>query len=59
MSRSRTVNPLHSHLVLSGVSIRASSNLGILGVKFDKMLIFEDQMRIVLLYVVSLSELVL
>ena len=33
VSRSRTVSPSHSDLVLSGVSIRASPNLDILGVK--------------------------
>ena len=33
VSRSRTVNPSHGDLVLSGVSICASQNLDILGVK--------------------------
>ena len=36
------MNPPHGDLVLSGVSIRASPNLGILGVKFDSRLTFED-----------------
>ena len=36
VSRSRTVNPPHGDLVLSGVSICASPNLDILGVKFDR-----------------------
>ena len=36
VSRSRTVSPPHGDLVLSGVSIRASTNLDILGVKFEK-----------------------
>ena len=42
VSRSRTVNSPHGDLVLSGVSIRASSNLDILSVKFDSKFIFED-----------------
>ena len=42
VSRFRTVNPPHGYLVLSGVSIRASPNLNILGVKFDSKLTFED-----------------
>ena len=37
-SRTRPVNPPHSDLVLSSVSIRPSSNLNILGVKFDSNL---------------------
>ena len=41
-SRSRTVSLPHGDLVLSGVSIRASPNLDILGVKFDYKLTFED-----------------
>ena len=42
VSRYRTV----SHpLVLTGVSIQASTNLGILGVKFDSKLTFEDHVR--------------
>ena len=45
VSRSRTVNPPHSDLVLSGVSIGASPNLDILGVKFDSRLTFEDHVR--------------
>ena len=44
ISRFGTVNAPHGDLVLSGVSIRASLNLDILGVKFDK-LIFEDHVR--------------
>ena len=43
--RSRTVNPPHGGLVLSGVTIRASSNLDIVGVKFDSKLTFEDHVR--------------
>ena len=42
VSRSRTVNPVHVDLVLSGVSIRASPDLNILGIKFDSKLTFED-----------------
>ena len=45
VSRSRTVNPPHGDLVISGVSICASQNLDILFVKLDNRLIFEDQMR--------------
>ena len=45
VSRSRTVSPPHDDLVLSGVSIRASPNLNILGVKFDSRLTFEDCVR--------------
>ena len=41
VSRSRTVNPPHSDLVLSGVSICASPNLDIPGVKVDSRLTFE------------------
>ena len=44
VSRSRTVNPPHGDLVLSGVSIRASLNL-ILIVKFDSKLTFEGHVR--------------
>ena len=42
VSRSGTVSLSHGDLVLSGVSIRASPNLDILGVKFDSKLTFED-----------------
>ena len=45
VSRSRTVNPPHGALVLSGVSISVSPNLDILGVKFDSRLTFEDHVR--------------
>ena len=45
VSRSRTVNPPHCDLVLSGVSICPSPNLDILGVKFDSRLTFEDHVR--------------
>ena len=38
VSRSRTVKRPHGDLILSGVSIHASPNLDILGVKFDSML---------------------
>ena len=44
-SRSRTVNPPHGDLVLSGVSICASPNLDILRVKFDSRLTFEDHVH--------------
>ena len=47
VSRSRTVNPLHGEFVLSGVSIQASPNLDILGVKFDSKLTFEDYVRVI------------
>ena len=42
---SRTVNTLHGDLVLSVVSICASPNLDILGVKFDSWLTFEDNVH--------------
>ena len=45
VSRSRTVSPPHGDLDLSVVFIRASSNLDILGVKFDSKLTFEDHVR--------------
>ena len=45
VSRSKTVNPPHRDLVLSGVSICASPNHDILGVKFDSRLTFEDHVR--------------
>ena len=45
ISRSRTVSPTHVDLVLPGVSIHASPNLNILGMKFDSMLTFEDHVR--------------
>ena len=45
VSRSNTVRPPHVDLVLSGVFIRASPNLDILGVKFDSKLTFEDHVR--------------
>ena len=45
VGRSRTVSPPHGDLVLSGVSIRASPNLDIVGVKFDSKLTFEDHVR--------------
>ena len=40
VSRSRTGNPHHGDLVLSGVSIRASPNLDIHGEKIDSKLTF-------------------
>ena len=43
--RSWTVSSPHGDLVLSGVSIRASPNLDILGVEFDCKLTFEDHVR--------------
>ena len=45
VSRSRTVHPPHGDLVLSVVSISASPNLDILGVKLDSRLTFEDHVR--------------
>ena len=45
VSGPRTVNPPHGYLVLSEVSICASPNLDILGVKFDSNLTFEDHVR--------------
>ena len=45
VSRSRTVNHPRGDLVLSGVSIHASPNLDILGVKFHNKLTFEDHVR--------------
>ena len=45
VSRSRTANPPHGDLVLSGVSICACMNLDILGVKFDSRHTFEDHVR--------------
>ena len=53
LSRSRTLSPPHGDLVLSCVSIRASPNFDILGVKFDSKLLFE-----LFLFNVSLRELV-
>ena len=40
------MSPHHCDFVLSGVSIRASSNLDILRVKFDSKLTFEDHVRV-------------
>ena len=45
VSRYRTVNPPHGYLVLSGVSISVSPHLGILGVKLDSRLTFENHVR--------------
>ena len=45
VSRSRTVNPPHGDLVLSGASICASPNLNILGVKFDSRFTFKDHVH--------------
>ena len=45
VSKSKIVNPPHGDLVLSGVSICASPDLDILGVKFDSKLTFEDHVR--------------
>ena len=45
VSRSNTVSPPHSDLVLSGEFIRASPNLDILGVKFKSKVSFEDHVR--------------
>ena len=43
--RSRTVNPPYGDFVLSGVSICASPNLDIIGLKFDRKLTIEDHVR--------------
>ena len=43
--RSRTVSPPHGDLVLSGVSIWASPNLDILGVKFVSKFTFDVHVR--------------
>ena len=40
--RSRTMSHPHGDLDLSGVSIRTSANLNILGMKFDRKLTFKD-----------------
>ena len=45
--RSRTANLPHGDLVLSGISIRASTNLDILDVKFESKLTFEDHVRVI------------
>ena len=45
VSSYRTVNPPHGDLVLSEVSISVSPHLGILGVKFDSRLTFENHVR--------------
>ena len=45
ISRSRTVNPPNGDLVLSGVSIQASPNFDVLGVKFDSKLSYEDHVH--------------
>ena len=42
VSRSKTVSPPNGDLVFSGVSIRASPSLNILGMEFDSKLTFED-----------------
>ena len=39
------MSPPHGDLVLSGVSVLASPNLDILGVKFDSKHTFEDHVR--------------
>ena len=44
-SRSRTVNPPHGDLVLSGVFICVSPNFDILDVKFDSRFTFENHVR--------------
>ena len=43
--RSRTLSFTQGDLFLSGVSIRVSPYLDIVGVKFDRKLIFEDSVR--------------
>ena len=45
VSRSRTANPPHFDFILSWVYIHAGPNLGILCVKFDSKLTFEDPVR--------------
>ena len=50
------MSPPRGDLVLSGVSIRASPNLDILGVKFDRKLTFETVC--VLLFPMSLRKLI-
>ena len=45
VSRSRTMNPPHGDLVLSGVSILISPYFDILGMKFDSKLTFEDHVN--------------
>ena len=45
VNRSKTVNPPHVYLVLSGVSIRVSPNLDFLGIRFDSKLTFENHFR--------------
>ena len=45
ISRSRTANPPHGDLVMSGVSHCASPSLDILWVKFDSRFTFEDHVR--------------
>ena len=45
VNRSRTASPPHGNLDLSEVSIRASPNLDILGVKFDSKVTFEEHVR--------------
>ena len=47
VSRSETVNPPNCDLVLSGVSIRTSPKLDILGVKFDSKLTSEDHVPVI------------
>ena len=56
VSRSRTVRPPHGDLVLSGVSIRASLNIDILGVKFGSTWSHSKTMCVVL-FPVPLLEL--
>ena len=45
VDRFRTVNTPHGDLVLSGVTICASPNLDILGMKFDSRLTYKDHVR--------------
>ena len=45
VSISRTVSHPHENFILSGVSVRASLNLDILGVKFDGKLTFKDHVH--------------
>ena len=50
VSGSRTVNPPHGDLILSGVSICASPSLDILGVKFNCKLTFEEHVLGIVCY---------
>ena len=51
ISRSKTVNPPHCDLVLSGVSICTSPSHDILGVKFDSRITLDDHVRSIVSHV--------